>query len=212
MTPQMIMEHINEQFEEGIIVTDVGQHQMWAAQYIELNEKKSYITSGGLGTMGFGLPAAIGSKIANPDKTVICISGDGGIQMNIQEMATSIVQNAPVIICILNNYYLGMVRQMQELWYGKRYEATCLRRRKECPRDCKGPNAACPPYSPDFVKLAESYGAKGIRVTKEEEIAGAFEAAKANQVSTIIEFLIATEEIVLPMVRGGNPMREMILK
>lgn len=211
MTPQMIMEQINEQFQEGIIVTDVGQHQMWATQYIELNEKKQFITSGGLGTMGFGFPAAIGAKIANPDKPVICISGDGGMQMNIQEMATSMVQEAPVIVCVLNNYYLGMVRQMQQLWYGKRYEATCLRRRKGCPSDCKGPNDKCPPYTPDFVKLAESYGAKGIRVFKEEEIAPAFEAAKKNNVTTIIEFMIATEDIVLPMVKGGNPMSEMIL-
>lgn len=211
MTPQMIMEQINECFDSGIILTDVGQHQMWATQYIELNEHKKFITSGGLGTMGFGFPAAIGAKIANPNKQVICISGDGGMQMNIQEMATSIVQHAPVIVCVLNNYYLGMVRQMQQLWYGKRYEATCLRRQKECPRDCKGPGEKCPPYTPDFVKLAESYGAKGIRVFKEEEIAPAFEAAKQNNVTTIIEFMIATEDIVLPMVKGGNPMSEMIL-
>ena len=161
--------------------------------------------------MGFGFPAAIGAKIANPDKPVICISGDGGMQMNIQEMATSIVQNAPVIVCLLNNYYLGMVRQMQQLWYGKRYEATCLRRRKECPGDCKGPGENCPPYVPDFVKLAESYGAKGIRVFREEEIAPALAQAKQNNVTTIIEFMIATEDIVLPMVKGGNPMSEMIL-
>lgn len=211
MTPQMIMEQINGCFDEGIIVTDVGQHQMWATQYIELNDKKQFITSGGLGTMGFGFPAAIGAKIANPEKSVICISGDGGMQMNIQEMATSIVQDAPVIVCLLNNYYLGMVRQMQQLWYGKRYEATCLRRRKGCPPDCKGPNEKCPPYTPDFVKLAESYGAKGIRVFKEEEIAPALEQAKQNHVTTIIEFMIATEDIVLPMVKGGNPMSEMIL-
>lgn len=211
MTPQMIMEQINENFDAGIIVTDVGQHQMWAAQYIELNKDKQFITSGGLGTMGFGFPAAIGAKIANPDKNVICISGDGGLQMNIQEMATSIVQDAPVIVCVLNNYFLGMVRQMQQLFYGKRYEATCLRRRKGCPRDCKGPNEKCPPYTPDFIKLAESYGAKGIRVFREEEIAPALEQAKKNNVTTIIEFMIATEDIVLPMVKGGNPMSEMIL-
>ena len=178
MTPQMVMEQINEQFPEGIIVTDVGQHQMWAAQYIELNEKKQYITSGGLGTMGFGFPAAIGAKIGCPEKQVVCITGDGGMQMNLQELATAMAQETNVIVCILNNYYLGMVRQMQQLFYGKRYKATCLRRRKGCPNDCKGPNPACPPYEPDFVKLAESYGALGIRVTKEEEIAPAFEEAK----------------------------------
>ncbi len=212
MTPQMILEELNRQLQEGIIVTDVGQHQMWATQYIELNEKKQFITSGGLGTMGFGFPAAIGAKIGCPDKTVICISGDGGMQMNLQELATAMAQDAKVIVCIFNNYYLGMVRQMQQLFYGKRYEATCLRRRKGCPGDCKGPNAACPPYEPDFVKLAESYGACGIRVTKEEEIAPAFEQAKQCGTPVLIEFMIATEEIVLPMVKGGNPMTEMILK
>ena len=132
--------------------------------------------------------------------------------MNIQEMATAVAQDAHVIVCILNNYYLGMVRQMQQLFYGKRYEATCLRRRKSCPKDCKGPNPACPPYEPDFVKLAESYGATGMRVTKEEEIAPAFEKAKKTKGPVIIEFMIATDEIVLPMVKSGNPMSEMILK
>lgn len=211
MTPQMIMEQINDSFEECIITTDVGQHQMWATQYIELNEKKQFITSGGLGTMGFGFPAAVGAKIANRDKIVVCISGDGGLQMNIQEMATAIVQEAPVIVCVLNNYYLGMVRQMQQLWYGKRYEATCLRKRRGCPQGCKGPGEQCPPYTPDFVKLAESYGAKGIRVYKEEEIAPALMEAQKSNVTTIIEFMIAADEIVLPMVKGGNPMSEMIL-
>ncbi len=212
MTPQMVMEHINRQFPEGIIVTDVGQHQMWAAQYIELDEKKQYITSGGLGTMGFGFPAAIGAKIGCPKKQVICITGDGGMQMNLQELATAMSMGANVIVCILNNYYLGMVRQMQQLFYGKRYKAVCLRRRKDCPNDCKGPNPACPPYEPDFVKLAESYDACGIRVTKEEEIAPAFEQAKGQNVPVLIEFMVAAEEIVLPMVKGGNPMTEMILK
>lgn len=212
LTPQMIMEGINETFDEGIIVTDVGQHQMWASQYIALNEKKKFITSGGLGTMGFGLPAAIGAKIGCPEKEVLCISGDGGLQMNIQELATAMCQDANVIICVLNNYYLGMVRQMQQLFYGKRYEATCLRRRKDCPGDCKGPNPACPPYEPDFVKLAESYGACGRRIEKEEEILPALEWAREQKTPVMLEFMIATEEIVLPMVKSGNPMSEMILK
>lgn len=186
---------------------------MWATQYLELDEESQLLTSGGLGTMGFGLPAAIGAKIANPDKDVVCISGDGGLQMNIQELATSIVQGAGVTICCLNNYYLGMVRQMQQLFYGKRYSATCLRRRKSCPPDCKGPNKACPPYTPDFVKLVESYGGVGIRVEKEEDIDAAFaEAKKHKDVPVLIEFMIATDEIVLPMVKSGNPMSEMILK
>ncbi len=213
LTPQMIMEHINSNFPKAIYVTDVGQHQMWATQYLELDEGSKLLTSGGLGTMGFGLPAAIGAKIANPDKDVICISGDGGLQMNIQELATAVTQEAGVIICVLNNYYLGMVRQMQQLFYGKRYSATCLRRRKGCPAECKGPNEACPPYTPDFVKLVESYGGTGIRVEKEEDIDAAFtEARKHKDTPTLIEFMIATDEIVLPMVKSGNPMSEMILK
>ena len=167
----------------------------------------------GLGTMGFGFPAAIGAKIANPKKPVVCITGDGGFQMNIQEMATAVTQGTGITICLLNNNYLGMVRQMQELFYGKRYSATCLRRRPSCPGGCKGPNDQCPEYVPDFVKLAESYGAYGIRVEKEEDIDAAFaEAKKHTDAPTIIEFMIATDELVLPMVKSGNPMSEMILK
>ena len=213
MTPQMIMEHINQTFEEAIFVTDVGQNQMWATQYLDIDEKRQMITSGGLGTMGFGFPAAIGAKIGNREKTVVCVTGDGGFQMNIQEMATAVVQGTPVIICLLNNQYLGMVRQMQQLFYGKRYSAVCLRRRRSCPANCKGPNEACPPYTPDFVALAESYGAHGIRVEREEDIQKALEEAATYQdAPTVIEFLISSDEIVLPMVKGGNPMSEMILK
>lgn len=213
MTPQMIMEHINNTFDEAIFVTDVGQNQMWATQYLDIDEKRQMITSGGLGTMGFGFPAAIGAKIGNRDKEVVCVTGDGGFQMNIQEMATAIVQGTPVIICLLNNQYLGMVRQMQQLFYGKRYSAVCLRKRRSCPANCKGPNEACPPYTPDFIALAKSYGAHGIRVEKEEDIQAALDEARTYQdAPTIIEFLISSDEIVLPMVKGGNPMSEMILK
>ncbi len=213
LSPQMIMEHINKEYPHSIYVTDVGQHQMWATQYLELDEESQLITSGGLGTMGFGFPAAIGAKIANRDKDVVLVTGDGGFQMNIQEMATAVTQGTNITICLLNNYYLGMVRQMQELFYGKRYSATCLRKRPGCPNDCKGPNEACPKYTPDFVKLAESYGAYGICVENEEDIDAAFaEAKKHKDAPTIIEFMIATDQLVLPMVKSGNPMSEMILK
>ena len=213
LSPQMIMEHINKEFPHSIYVTDVGQHQMWATQYLELDEESQLITSGGLGTMGFGFPAAIGAKIANRDKDVVLVTGDGGFQMNIQEMATAVTQGTNITICLLNNYYLGMVRQMQELFYGKRCSATCLRKRPGCPNDCKGPNEACPKYTPDFVKLAESYGAYGIRVENEADIDAAFaEAKKHKDAPTIIEFMIATDQLVLPMVKSGNPMSEMILK
>lgn len=213
MTPQMIMEHINSSYKDAIIVTDVGQHQMWATQYLEVGGRRQLITSGGLGSMGFGLPAAIGAKIGKPYTPVICITGDGGFQMNMQEMATAIAQKTPITICLFNNYFLGMVRQMQQLFYGKRYAATCLRRQKGCSQVCKGPNEACPPYVPDFVKFAECYGAHGIRVTEESQIQDAFDQAKRNEdAPTLIEFLISTDELVLPMVKGGNPMSEMILK
>ena len=213
MTPQMIFEHVNRIFGSAIYVTDVGQHQMWATQYLELDDWHQLITSGGLGTMGFGFPAAIGAKIGNPDREVVCFTGDGGFQMNIQEMATAVVQGAPVIVCLFNNQYLGMVRQMQQFFYGKRYEATCLRRRRSCPANCKGPGEACPPYTPDFVALAESYGAHGIRVEQEAGIGAAFEEARSyTDAPVVIEFVISSDENVLPMVRGGNPMSEMILK
>ncbi len=200
LTPQAIMEEINSQFKEAFITTDVGQHQMWASQFLELNEKRRMITSGGLGTMGFGYPAAIGAKVALPDTPVICITGDGSFQMNMQEMATSVLEKAPVIICLLNNENLGMVRQMQNLFYGKRYVATAL---KNNPED---------QYIPDFIKWAEAYGVKGVRVTDREGIAKALKKAKENpEESFIIEFMINPDEIVLPMVKGGDSTGDMIL-
>lgn len=212
MTPQMILEKLNDEFETGFIVTDVGQHQMWTTQYVDFSAEKRLITSGGLGTMGFGFPAAIGAKLACPDASVVCVSGDGGMQMNIQELATAVTCGIPIIVCVFNNQYLGMVRQFQQLFYGKRYAATCLRHRSTCPEGCKGPNESCPPYTPDFVALAESYGAHGLRVEKESDILPALQAAKKNtDVPTIIEFLIASDELVLPMVKAGNPMYDMIL-
>nr|MCR5388210.1 biosynthetic-type acetolactate synthase large subunit [Lachnospiraceae bacterium] len=213
ISPQMVMEKINEIFPTGIVCADVGQNQMWAAQYIESDKDKPFITSGGLGTMGFGLPAAIGAKIACPDRDVICVTGDGGLQMNIQEMATAITEDAPVVICLLNNQYLGMVKQFQTLLYGKRYFGTCLRARSTCPKDCKGPSEDCPPYTPDFKALAESYGAYGIRVEKPEDIEEALkQARKHKDAPTLIEFIIASDELVLPMVNGNAPISDMIMR
>ena len=213
MTPQTIIRKINEHFEQAIITTDVGQNQLWATQFLELNEKKQMLTSGGLGTMGYGFPAAIGAKIGNPEKDVIVITGDGGMQMNIQEMATAVVYELPIIICIFNNGYLGNVRQWQELFFDKRYSSTCIRYRKSCAADCNSPGKCCPEYTPDFVRLAESYGARGIRVAKTEEIIPAFEYAKQNtKAPTIIEFMIEREENVLPIVPPGNPLCDMIME
>ena len=209
MGPKDIIDAINRQFEEGIIVTDVGQHQMFAAQYTEITEKKKIIMSGGLGTMGYGFPGAIGAKLGNPDTPVIAISGDGGMQMNIQEFATAVLEELPLVLCVLNNTYLGMVRQWQKLFYGKRYGMTNLRSGALFRRTN---GEEMPEYTPDFVKLAESYGAKGIRVTKPEEIEQAFEEAKKNtKVPTLIEFIIDPEEMVYPMIKPGGTLEEMIL-
>ena len=214
LTPRQIMSGVNEAIKdkEAVIVTDVGQHQMWTTQNLHMDATKKLVTSGGLGTMGFGLPGAIGAKLGNPDKTVICISGDGGMQMNIQEMATAVTQELPIIIILVNNSYLGMVRQMQQIFYNKRYSATCLRYRKSCNHACKDGEKSCPPYSPDFVKLAESYDAAGIRVWSGEELSAALsEAMKETKRPTIIECMIDSEFIVLPMVRSGNALKDMIL-
>lgn len=213
LTPQKIIENINRLFPESIVVTDVGQHQMWTTQYLEMKKDTKLLTSGGLGTMGYGFPAAIGAKLGNLEKTVICISGDGGMQMNIQEMATAVAQELPLIICIFNNSCLGMVHQWQRLFYGKRYSSTCLRSTKNCRNQCGEKNGTCPAYSPDFIKLAESYGAFGIRVESEEEIEAAFLQAEKNcNAPTVIEFIIDSEELVLPMVQGGKPLSNMILE
>ncbi|WP_333859572.1 biosynthetic-type acetolactate synthase large subunit [Clostridium sp.] len=213
MTPEVIIDKINKIFSNAIVVTDVGQNQLWTTQFLELDENKKMLTSGGLGTMGYGFPAALGAKIGNPDKDVIVISGDGGMQMNIQEMATAIVYEIPLIICILNNGYLGNVRQWQEMFFNKRYSSTCLQYRKHCSRECNNPNKGCPKYTPDFVKLAESYGAIGIRVTRTEEIEDAFNTAKkSTTIPTVIEFVIGREENVLPIVPPGNSLSEMIIE
>lgn len=213
LSPQTIIQKINEIFTDVIVTTDVGQNQLWATQFLQLNEKKQMLTSGGLGTMGYGFPAAIGAKIGNPKKDVVVISGDGGMQMNIQEMATAIVYELPIVICILNNGYLGNVRQWQEMFFDKRYSSTCLRYRKSCDTACSTPGRCCPEYTPNFIKLAESYGAKGIRVTQAEEIEAALLQAKENTKGpTVIEFIIGREENVMPMVPPGNPLSDMIIE
>lgn len=212
LTPQKIIQTINESFEKAIVVTDVGQHQMFTTQYLELTAEKKLLTSGGLGTMGYGFPGAVGAKIGNPDTPVIMISGDGGMQMNIQEFATAVLQELPVILCVFNNTYLGMVRQWQKLFYGKRYSMTCLRSGKACEGRCGTEGCECPPYTPDFVKLAESYGAKGLRVFKPEDVKAAFEEAKKNtKTPTLIEFIIDPEDLVYPMVKPGGALEELIM-
>ncbi|MFQ7446335.1 biosynthetic-type acetolactate synthase large subunit [Intestinibacter bartlettii] len=217
ISPQAIFENLNKAFTEGIFLTDVGQHQMWTTQFLEMNKNKQLITSGGLGTMGFGLPAAIGAQLGNPDKRVVCIAGDGGVQMTIQELATAVQLELPITLVIINNGFLGMVRQMQQFFHDKNYSGTCLRKRKSCEGKCNfdGSNIpeCCPPYTPDFIRLAESYGAYGIRVTDEDKLSDAFEEAKKNTYSpTIIEILIDFKDVVLPMVQGGKALDNMLLE
>ena len=217
ISPQAIFENLNKAFTEGIFLTDVGQHQMWTTQFLEMNKNKQLITSGGLGTMGFGLPAAIGAQLGNPDKRVVCIAGDGGVQMTIQELATAVQLELPITLVIINNGFLGMVRQMQQFFHDKNYSGTCLRKRKSCEGKCNfdGSNIpeCCPPYTPDLIRLAESYGAYGIRVTDEDKLSDAFEEAKKNTDSpTIIEILIDFKDVVLPMVQSGKALDNMLLE
>lgn len=212
LTPEKMIQYINDNFECPIITTDVGQNQLWATQYIKLESSRQFLTSGGLGTMGYGFPAAIGAQIGNPESTVIAISGDGGMQMNIQELATAVVLELPLILIVFNNGYLGNVRQWQELFYHKRYSSTCLRHRKSCEKNCLDSSKCCPKYTPDFVKLAESYEAYGIRISKEEEIAEAFAYAKEHKnAPTVIECVIEREANVFPIVPTGKTLADMIM-
>ncbi|MCG6910689.1 MAG: biosynthetic-type acetolactate synthase large subunit [Deltaproteobacteria bacterium] len=192
--PQFVVETLFELTEgRAIITTEVGQNQMWAAQYYHFDRPNNFITSGGLGCMGFGLPAAIGAQIAHPERTVVDIAGDGSIQMNIQEMATAVQYKLPVKVVVLNNGYLGMVRQWQELFYGRRYAATCM--------DC----------APDFVKLAEAYGAIGLRAEKPAEVEAVLARGLAAEGPVIMDFRVESEECVYPMVPAGAPISEMLL-
>lgn len=178
---------------EAIVTTEVGQNQMWAAQYYHFNRPHQFITSGGLGTMGFGLPAAIGAQMACPDKLVVDVAGDGSIQMNMQEMATAVEHKLPIKVIILNNRYLGMVRQWQDLFFDKCYSATTL------------------DHNPDFVKLAEAYGAKGLRATKPEEVEAVLKEGLETEGAVIMEFMVDREENVYPMVPAGKAITDMLL-
>ncbi|MFC1862934.1 biosynthetic-type acetolactate synthase large subunit [Thermodesulfobacteriota bacterium] len=192
--PQFVVEKLFEATKgNAIITTEVGQNQMWTAQFYHFDEPNHFITSGGLGCMGFGLPAAIGAQAAQPDKTVIDIAGDGSIQMNIQEMATAVQFNFPVKVAILNNGYLGMVRQWQELFYDRCYACTNME------------------HAPDFVKLAEAYGAVGLRATKPDEVGPVIKKALATNKPVIMDFVVAKEECVYPMVPAGAAITEMLL-
>ncbi len=192
--PQHVVEMVDELApDDTIITTEVGQNQMWTAQFYRFREPRHFLTSGGLGTMGYGFPAAIGAQVAFPDRTVIDIAGDGSIQMNIQEIATAVQYKLPVKVFILNNTYLGMVRQWQSLFYRKRYSHTSMA------------------TSPDFVKLAEAYGAHGIRVDRPDQVKGAILEALAIKGPVFVDFVVDPEEDVYPMVPAGTAICNMLL-
>jgi acetolactate synthase-1/2/3 large subunit len=193
--PQYVIEKINELTKgDAIISTEVGQHQMWTAQYYTFTKPRTFLTSGGLGTMGYGLPAALGAQVAFPNKLVIDISGDGSFQMNSQELATIVQYQLPVKVVILNNGFLGMVRQWQELFYEKRYASSSLRE-----------------ISPDYIKLAEAYGAVGLQVRQPEDVVSALKKAFSIPKPVILEFIVDREENVYPMVAAGEPLNQMRL-
>ncbi|MHB1136246.1 MAG: biosynthetic-type acetolactate synthase large subunit [Coriobacteriia bacterium] len=193
--PQQVVERVREltKGKPTVFTTEVGQNQMWACQYLRIVEPRTWVSSGGLGTMGFGLPAAIGAQLGRPDHMVIDIAGDGSIQMNSQELATAAINKLPVKVIILNNGYLGMVRQWQELFYERRYSSSTL------PQDC-----------PDFVKLAEAYGCFGIRATTPAELDDALVAAFAYDGPAVVDVRVEREENVFPMVAPGGSIDEML--
>lgn len=192
--PQTVIEKIYEMTKDkdAIVATEVGQHQMWTAQLYKFNNPRRFVTSGGLGTMGFGYPAALGAQVAMKDKLVFNIAGDGSIQMNIQELATCVEYNIPVKVAVINNGYLGMVRQWQEKMFDEHYSQTKI-------------------SGPDYVKLAEAYGAKGIRVTKEEEIESAIQEAIDYDGPVFLDFVVEEFEMVYPWVLAGKPINQVLL-
>ncbi|MFH0702940.1 MAG: biosynthetic-type acetolactate synthase large subunit [bacterium] len=194
LSPQTVIERIYEltKDKDAVIATEVGQHQMWTALLYKFNKPRRFVSSGGLGTMGFGFPAAMGAQLAYPDKLVIDIAGDGSIQMNIQELATCVAYDIPVKVCIMNNGYLGMVRQWQEKFFNKHYSETVM-------------------TGPDYVKLAEAYGATGFRVTKDEEIDSILLKAFETKGPVLIDFIIEPFEIVYPWVLAGEPIDNVLL-
>jgi acetolactate synthase-1/2/3 large subunit len=193
--PQYVVERVSEltKNRETVLCTEVGQNQMWACQFYTVREPRNWVSSGGLGTMGFGFPAAIGAQAGRPNALVIDIAGDGSFQMNLQEMATAILNGFPVKVVILNNGYLGMVRQWQELFYGKRYASSVLNQ-----------------DVPDFVKFAEAYGALGLRVRTPGEVDAALKQAFEHDGPAIVDFRVVDEECVFPMVAPGGSIDEML--
>ncbi len=211
--PQYVIDRITANTpDDTIIATEVGQHQMWAAQFYKHTQPRRFLTSGGLGTMGYGLPAALGAAVGCPGQQVINIAGDGSIQMNIQELATLAINHIPVKIVVLNNSFLGMVRQWQDLFWDKKYSRTCLRQGPECPPECRGPDENCPNiYYPDFVKVAEANGMVGLRASQREEVDQVLKQGLSEKGPVLMEFIVRKEENVYPMVPSGKPINEILM-
>ncbi|MFO7819602.1 MAG: biosynthetic-type acetolactate synthase large subunit [Halanaerobacter sp.] len=213
IVPHQILGAVDELTQgKALITTEVGQHQMWAAQFYQYSEPRSFISSGGLGTMGYGFPAGVGVQAGNRDRDVFVVAGDGSFQMNMQELATVVKNDLSVNILIFNNQYLGMVRQWQEMFYDKRYSSTCLGKKSDCPDDCSEPGEDCPEMVPDFVKLADSFGIAAKRITKPSEIKPAIEEAMNTEGAYLIDCIIDAEENVFPMVAPGGSLDNMVLK
>ena len=212
LQPQFLIQELHRLTKgEAIISTGVGQHQMWAMQWYQCKTPKNFLTSGGLGTMGFGFPAALGAKFANPKKIVVCIDGDGSFQMTMSELATAVHEGQKVIVIVINNYFLGMVRQWQELFYKERYSASNLTTNgadTKTPGDFKVGDFE---YIPNFVKIFEAYGLKSRRIFKNEEVEGALKDALASEKSFLIEAMISPEEKVFPMVPAGAGLDDIIV-
>lgn len=212
LQPQYLIQELHRQTKgKAIVATGVGQHQMWTMQWYPSAEPRTFLTSGGLGTMGYGFPASIGAKLGNPDRTVVCIDGDGSFQMTMTEMCTMVLEGIKIILIIVNNCYLGMVRQWQELFYNKRFSATNLTEKGSYVHDEKGPSPMEKQYIPNFLKLASAYGVKGIRISDNSEVEGAIKEALVSKSSFLIEARINPEEKVFPMVPANAGLDDIIV-
>jgi acetolactate synthase-1/2/3 large subunit len=206
--PQFVIEQIHAVSKgRAVITTDVGQHQMWSSQYFRYTRPRNFISSGGLGTMGFGLPACIGAQFGRKDDLVVCITGDGGVQMNFQELVVAVEHKLPIVVVIINNGFLGMVRQWQELFYGHRYAGVLLSQHGRAPNEQIEDK---PVYLPDFVKMAEAHGACARRVSKPDEVAPALVEAFESRKTWVIECIVSPEANVFPMIPPGAHVAEMI--
>ncbi len=212
--PQYVIDELRKLTKgDAIVATGVGQHQMWAMQWYWANKPRHFLTSGGLGTMGYGYPAALGAKFGNPDKTVVCIDGDASFQMTACELATATMEKCPVIVLIINNYFLGMVRQWQELFYDKRFTSICMTAAAGKPKKGSKFNPKDLVYIPDFAKLAEAQGALGLRITKRNQVRSTLQRAlkEVKKRTVVVDVYINPEEKVFPMVPAGKGLDEIIV-